>query len=707
MSDSSPAPAQTTFRDFGVDPAICDALAEVGITTPFPIQELTLPLALSGADIIGQARTGTGKTLGFGIPLLQRVDPDGGIQALVIVPTRELCLQVAEDLTQAGARKGVRVVAVYGGKAIEPQADAIRDGAAIVVGTPGRLLDLKGRGVLDLSNVTALVLDEADEMLDLGFLPDVEQLIEACAQQRQTLLFSATMPSAIVGLARRYMSKPTFLRADVEEVRIAPETKQYFFSCHRMDKPAVLARILQTPDRGLCVVFCRTKRMADILAEELRERDIKAAAIHSDLRQEARERALAKFRSGKTDVLVATEVAARGLDISDVTHVVNYDCPDDEKMYLHRIGRTGRAGAAGVAITFAVWNELPRLEMIRRELGIEEPIQEVFSTSELLDELFDLPPREERPKVPSPPQPRGARPGRSSRSGRSSSRDRGEEAAKDEARPASRSTRRRSRGQRSAEATPVEEVRAEPTVEAEEPAATRTRTRTRTRRRVTESADQPAEAVVETTATSEEEDGATTRVRRRRRRTTTTTGADTGETTTGRDRAAASTGARTGAPTEGSTDEKAPTDGGTSSDDGGERGGGRGRARTRTRTRQPTTSGAARAAARAADVTDSADASGGVATETSDEAPRAAEGDAAGNGGDGRSSRRRSSSRRGSRSSGSSRGNGRAPASSRGGRGGRRRDGGGRSSRPAVDASEARGEGRPRITRKLEIVHLP
>src|SRR5690606_19292718 len=322
--------------------------------------------------------------------------------ALVIVPTRELCLQVRGDLADAGARRGVEVVAAYGGKAIDPQSEAIAAGAQIVVGTPGRLLDLVRRGVLHLETVTALVLDEADEMLDLGFLPDVEQLIEATSPQRQTLLFSATMPSAVVALARRYMHKPTFLRAEVEEPRIAPATRQYFFSCHRMDKPAVLARILQTPHRGLCVVFTRTKRMADVLAAELRERGIAAAPIHSDLRQDARERTLAKFRKGTVDVLVATEVAARGLDISDVTHVVNYDCPDDEKMYLHRIGRTGRAGAAGVAITFAVWNELARMEVIKKALDITEPTHEVFSTSPILVELSGLPERQSRRRVAEP-----------------------------------------------------------------------------------------------------------------------------------------------------------------------------------------------------------------------------------------------------------------------------------------------------------------
>ena len=379
-----------SFEDLGVDTAVVKALADAGITAPFPIQELSLPMALAGADLIGQARTGTGKTLAFGVPLVQRVDPDAGYtQALVIVPTRELCLQVHDDLTIAGATRGVQVVAAYGGRAIDPQSEAIAGGASIVVGTPGRLLDLCRRRMLDLSKAAALVLDEADEMLDMGFLPDVEQLIERCPDDRQTLLFSATMPSEVVKLARRYMDKPTFMRTDVEQQQhVAPETRQHFFACHRLDKPAVVARILGAQGRGRTLIFTRTKRMADVLASELRDRRIDAGVIHSDLRQEARERALAKFRKGTVDVLCATEVAARGLDIDDVTHVINYDCPDDERMYLHRIGRTGRAGADGVAVTLAVWNELARLDMIKRALDIDQPTDEVLSTSPILDDLF-------------------------------------------------------------------------------------------------------------------------------------------------------------------------------------------------------------------------------------------------------------------------------------------------------------------------------
>ncbi|MBA2317512.1 MAG: DEAD/DEAH box helicase, partial [Euzebyales bacterium] len=552
MTTTTPATGAAptkTFADLGVEPELTDALAGGGIIAAFPIQELTLPLALSGADVIGQARTGTGKTLAFGLPLLQRIDTgDLRTQALVIVPTRELCLQVRDDLARAGAVKGVGVVAVYGGRPIDPQADAIAKGAPIVVGTPGRLLDLVGRGMLDLSTATKLVLDEADEMLDLGFLPDVEQLIEATADNRQTMLFSATMPGAVVGLARRYMSKPTFLRADVEEIRIAPETQQYFFACHKLDKPAVLARILTTPERGLCLVFVRTKRMADILAKELKERGTEAAAIHSDLRQEARERALDRFRKGKTSVLVATEVAARGLDIDDVTHVVNYDCPDDEKMYLHRIGRTGRAGGSGVAITLAMWNEAARLEMIKRALDIDAPTHEVFSTSETLDELFDLPAQGVAYRAPKSAgsQHAAERPGR-----RSSPKQRPPRkpaatipaqaaAGPREAAPRDTATETRTAETKTAESAASENTGSENTGSENTGSEGRARTRTRTRRRTAPTgrrdagsrtpdhrgAEQPAGDQAAAEPMSAEESRAQATRGRRRAKATSSTGGD-------------------------------------------------------------------------------------------------------------------------------------------------------------------------------------
>ena len=381
-----------TFRDLGVDDALCDALEAKGITHPFPIQELALPLALDGHDLIGQARTGTGKTLAFGLPLLQGIETTTTTtQALVIVPTRELCLQVHDDL-QIGTATGITTISVYGGTPYEEQTAALTGGVHVVVGTPGRLLDHLERGNLDLSAVRTLVLDEADEMLDMGFLPDVERLIEACGTDRHGMLFSATMPTEIVKLARRYLTNPTFTRADSQQHETAPNVEQHFFSVHRMDKPRVLARILQSPERGGAYVFVRTKMMADRLVGDLEDLGIPAVPVHGDLRQQTREKNLDRFRSGKADVLVCTEVAARGIDVAGVTHVINYDCPDDEKMYLHRIGRTARAGAAGAAVTFAEFNEADRLNVIRKAVGATETeVKQIFSTSDELTELFDLP----------------------------------------------------------------------------------------------------------------------------------------------------------------------------------------------------------------------------------------------------------------------------------------------------------------------------
>ena len=381
-----------TFRDLGVDAALCDALEAKGITHPFPIQAMTLPMALAGNDLIGQARTGTGKTLAFGLPLLQRIDTSARrTQALIVVPTRELCVQVHEDLT-IGSALGIRSIAVYGGTPYEEQTAALESGVHVVVGTPGRLIDHLNRGTLDLSDVRALILDEADEMLDMGFLPDVERLIEACPVDRHTMLFSATMPTAIVRMARRYMVSPTFTRADLTEGETAPNVDQHFMQVHRMDKPRLLARILQAPDRGNVYVFVRTKHMADRLVEDLEGLGCEAIAIHGDLKQAMRERNLDRFREGRSGVLVATEVAARGLDVENVSHVVNYDCPEDEKMYLHRIGRTARAGHAGVAITFVEHSEMERANLIRRAIGRTDlEVRETFSTSPELIELFGLP----------------------------------------------------------------------------------------------------------------------------------------------------------------------------------------------------------------------------------------------------------------------------------------------------------------------------
>ena len=387
-----------TFAELGAHPEIVHALAELGITTAFPIQESTLPLALDGADLIGQAKTGTGKTLGFGIPLLQRVDaptdetPKGRApQALVVTPTRELAIQVAGDLQKAGARLGIRVLTVYGGRAYEPQIEALTEGVEVVVGTPGRLIDLAQQRHLRLDEVRVLVLDEADEMLDMGFLPDVERIVERLPKRRQTMLFSATMPAQIVGLARRYMDNPTHIRAaDPLDMGITVEAiEQHVWRAHPLDKDELVARILQAEGRSLTIIFTQYKRRAQRVQDELTDRGFAVAAVHGDLGQAARERALRAFRTGKVDVLVATDVAARGIDVTGVTHVINYECPDDEKTYLHRIGRTGRAGADGVAITFVDWEDTARWKMINKALGLAftEPVESYSSSDHVYSEL--------------------------------------------------------------------------------------------------------------------------------------------------------------------------------------------------------------------------------------------------------------------------------------------------------------------------------
>jgi superfamily II DNA/RNA helicase len=392
VREDSPA-----FSEFDVNPEIVQALADVGITRTFAIQELTLPIALAGNDLIGQARTGTGKTLGFGVPLLNRLQLPGGkgaaAQALVVTPTRELAVQVSADLASAGKRIGARVLTIYGGRAYEPQIEALRRGVDVVVGTPGRLLDLAQQGHLKLESARILVLDEADEMLDLGFLPDIEKLLAMVPAGRQTMLFSATMPGPIVALARQFLNQPIQIRA--EQGSEKPNTShvdQFVYRAHAMDKAELLARVLQARGRGLALIFTRTKRTAAKVAEDLEDRGFAAAAIHGDLGQGAREQALRAFRSGKVDVLVATDVAARGLDVEGITHVVNYQAPEDGMTYVHRIGRTARAGARGTAVTFVDWDEIPRWKLICDELGLpfHEPV-ETYSTSPHVYLELDIP----------------------------------------------------------------------------------------------------------------------------------------------------------------------------------------------------------------------------------------------------------------------------------------------------------------------------
>ncbi len=426
----------TTFRELGVHPEIADALERHGILTPFPIQEMTLSVALMGTDLIGQARTGTGKTLAFGIPVLQRSvaphDPDyaqlpaGKPQALVVAPTRELALQVSKDLQMASKDRGLRVLTIYGGVGYEPQLEALESGVDIVVGTPGRLLDLANRRALDISHVHALVLDEADEMLDLGFLPDVERMLRMTPETRQTMLFSATMPAAIVALARTHMRHPMNIRAESsDDGQTVPATAQFIYQAHDLDKPEIIGRVLQADDAEKMIVFTRTKRQAQRVADDLAERGFAASPLHGDMQQTAREKAMARFREDKVKVLVATDVAARGIDVRDVSHVVNYTCPEDEKTYIHRIGRTGRAGATGTAITFVDWADLHRWKMINKALDLPfDAPQETYSTSDHLYHDQGIPTGTKGRVVDPAPVERAPRREEASRPPRDRNRDR-------------------------------------------------------------------------------------------------------------------------------------------------------------------------------------------------------------------------------------------------------------------------------------------
>jgi superfamily II DNA/RNA helicase len=486
-----------TFAELGVRQEIVRALAENGIEHPFAIQELTLPLALAGSDLIGQARTGMGKTYAFGVPLLDRLSGDethpltGAPRALVVVPTRELCLQVYDDLAAAakyltaGAERPFTVTSIYGGRPYEPQIEALRNGVDVVVGTPGRLLDLAQQGHLQLGSLTVLVLDEADEMLDLGFLPDIERILRLTPDDRQSMLFSATMPDPIITLARTFMNQPTHIRAEAPHSAATHDTtEQFVYRAHALDKAELVTRVLQAENRGATMIFTRTKRTAQKVSDELAERGFKVGAVHGDLGQAAREKALKSFRTGDIDVLVATDVAARGIDIDDVTHVINYQCPDDDKTYVHRIGRTGRAGKTGVAVTLVDWDELARWEEIDKALGLgcPDPAETYSSSPHLFEELGI--PTDATGTVGSPRRSTARRADKSEK--RISSAD------SDAERPARTRTRRRTRGGQTVTGHPegagvevtAEDSDAAPVAEpnGESPAAGRRRRRRRPRK---------------------------------------------------------------------------------------------------------------------------------------------------------------------------------------------------------------------------------
>ncbi|GFG60910.1 DEAD/DEAH box helicase [Mycolicibacterium murale] len=438
-----------TFADLGVREEIVRALAEQGKSHPFAIQELTLPMAMAGDDLIGQARTGMGKTLAFGVPLLHKITSDterpltGAPRALIVVPTRELCIQVYGDL--AGAAEHLRVgdralsvVSIYGGRPYEAQIESLRKGADVVVGTPGRLLDLAQQGHLQLGGLSVLVLDEADEMLDLGFLPDIERILRLTPDSRQAMLFSATMPDPIITLARTFMNQPTHIRAESAASSATHDsTEQFVYRAHALDKVEMVARILQAEGRGATMIFTRTKRTAQKVSDELAERGFKVGAVHGDLGQIAREKALKSFRTGAIDVLVATDVAARGIDIDDITHVINYQIPDDEQAYVHRIGRTGRAGKTGIAVTLVDWDELPRWTLINTALGLDTPDPaETYSSSPHLFEELRIP-ADAGSSVGAAQKVSSKRPER---------KERGESSADGEAKPRRTRSRRRTRG---------------------------------------------------------------------------------------------------------------------------------------------------------------------------------------------------------------------------------------------------------------------
>jgi len=375
-----------TFESLGVSADLCDALAERGITTAFPIQAMSIPDGLAGRDICGKAKTGSGKTIAFGIPVIEAIakaEP-GRPSAIALVPTRELAVQVRDELAPLAECRGLTIEAIYGGADIEKQIKHIKRGLDFVVATPGRMIDLIERKEVTVEAVSHIVIDEADRMADMGFMPQVEWILRNAKSAQQTLLFSATLDGAVDGLVQRYQTDPVIHEVESTTVTVE-EMVHRFLQVHQLDKPKVAATIVRNSNRTL--LFSRTKRGADRLAEQLAKEGVKAAAIHGDLRQTAREKALADFSAGKLPALVATDVAARGIHVDDVDVVIHYDPPEDHKTYLHRSGRTARAGEAGLVVTFVLWDQELEVKRMQKRVGIDVPMVEMFSNDPRLADL--------------------------------------------------------------------------------------------------------------------------------------------------------------------------------------------------------------------------------------------------------------------------------------------------------------------------------
>jgi ATP-dependent RNA helicase DeaD len=371
------------FEQFQLSPELLKGIQEIGFEEPSPIQAECIPAVLRGEDVIGQAQTGTGKTAAFGIPVLERVDPaDHSVQTLILTPTRELAIQVSEELRRIGRPKRVRTMPIFGGQSIGRQIKALEQGVQVVIGTPGRVLDHLRRGTLNVNTVETVVLDEADEMLDMGFIDDIEEVLKFIPKNRQLLLFSATMPPAIRQLAQRYMRRPRYITVSRGEVTV-PLIKQYYYRVLENMKVESLCRILDSEDVELAIIFCRTKKGVDELTEALQARGYLAGGLHGDLAQQQRERVMGAFRNGEIELLVATDVAARGIDVGNITHVINYDIPQDVESYVHRIGRTGRAGRKGVAMTLVTPREMKQLRTIEEETGSRIRARELPSLEEV------------------------------------------------------------------------------------------------------------------------------------------------------------------------------------------------------------------------------------------------------------------------------------------------------------------------------------